>query len=72
MYGIDEILQDGLSDKDKAKVLKRVWSENAEACINQGHIESARAIYFNAINLYPQKKSFWFNAIKLEEDHGGK
>ena len=33
MYGIDEILIDGISEKEKGKVLKRVWNENAEACI---------------------------------------
>ncbi len=72
LYGIDEILVDGVSDKEKVKILKRVWNENAEACIAQGHIETARALYFNALNLHPEKKSLWFNSIKLEEDHGSK
>ena len=73
MYGVDEGLQEGtLSDKDKVKILKRVWNENAEACITQGHIETARAIYFNAVHLHPNKKSLWFNSIKLEEEHGSK
>jgi pre-mRNA-processing factor 6 len=73
-YGMDEYLE-GIAtenEKERVKTMKRVWNENAEACINRGSIETARAIYFNAINLYPMKKSLWFNAIKLEEEHGGK
>ena len=68
-YGIEEYLE-GIpedSQKERIKVLKRVWSENAEACVKQGAIETARALYFNAIKLYPTKKSLWLNAIKLEE-----
>jgi len=72
LYGIDEVLTDGISEKEKVKILKRVWNENAEACVAQGHIETARAIYFNAVNLHQQKKSLWFNSIKLEEEHGSK
>jgi len=71
-FGIDEILAPDISDKDKLKALKRVWTENAEACIGKGSFETARALYFNAIHMYPTKKSLWFNAIKLEEEHGGK
>lgn len=52
--------------------MKRIWIENAEACVNQGAIETARALYFNALHEYPMKKSLWFNAIKLEEQHGSK
>lgn len=59
-------------EKEKVKVYKRVWLENAEACIGQGAIETARAIYFNAIKLYPHKKSFWFSAINLEEQSGSR
>jgi len=33
MYGIDEILIEGITEKEKSKILKRVWTENAEACI---------------------------------------
>ena len=71
-YGIDELTVSDLSEKEKIKAMKRVWNENAEACINKGSIETARAIYFNAINIHPMKKSLWFNSIKLEEEHGGK
>ena len=52
--------------------MKRVWIENAEICVNKGSYETARALYFNAIHMHPSKKSLWFNAIKLEEEHGGK
>jgi pre-mRNA-processing factor 6 len=51
-YGIDEISTE-MSEKDKIKAMKRVWTENAEACINKGSYETARAIYFNAIHIYP-------------------
>ncbi len=63
---------DNVTDKERLKVMKRIWNENVDVCINQNAIETARAIYFNAINLYPLKKSLWFNAIKLEEEQGGK
>lgn len=69
-----EEFMEGVSDnpKEKVKVLKRIWLENADACIAQSAIECARALYFNAIKLYPHKKSFWFHAIKLEEQCGSK
>jgi hypothetical protein len=68
-YGMEEYYDhfDNNNEKEMIKVMKRVWNENAEACINQNAIETARAIYFNSIALYPLKKSLWFNAIKLEE-----
>lgn len=71
-YGIDELTVTDLSEKECIKAMKRVWNENAEVCVNKGSIETARAIYFNAINMHPMKKSLWFNAIKLEEEHVGK
>lgn len=74
-YGMEEYYDNNDSttnEKERVKVMKRVWNENAEACITQNSIETARAIYFNAIALHPLKKSLWFNAIKLEEQHGGR
>jgi len=46
--------------------------ENAEACINQGAIETARAIYYNSLVEFPKKKSLWLAAIKLEREYGNK
>ena len=70
-YGMEDYFEgEGIaevSEKEKIKTFKRVWTENAEACVAQNAIETARALYFNAIKKYPQKKSLWFNAIKLEE-----
>jgi hypothetical protein len=47
--------------------MRKIWKENAEECIRLGAIETARALYFNAIIKFPHKKSLWFNAINLEE-----
>jgi pre-mRNA-processing factor 6 len=68
-YGLEEYLEGIATDdeKEKVKVIKRVWTENAEACVEQGAFETARALYFQAIKRYPHKKSLWFNAIKFEE-----
>lgn len=73
-YGMEEYMGENATDniKEKVKVLKRVWLENVDACIAQSAIETARAIIFNAIKLYPMKKSFWFHSIKLEEQCGSK
>ena len=74
-FGMEDHLEDPLTppeSKEWVKVAKRVWTENAEACVAQNAYETARALYFNAIKIYPAKKSLWFNAIKMEEDHGGR
>lgn len=70
-FGMEDYLEVGeVSEKERGKVCKRVWTENAEACVAQGAIETGRALYFNAITKLPVKKSLWFNAIKLEETYG--
>jgi hypothetical protein len=60
--GMDEYMEGTNPENinERVKVLKRIWNENAEACIAQQAIETARALFFNAIKLYPMKKSFWF------------
>ena len=47
--------------------MRKIWKENAEDCVRQSAIETARALYFNSIKLNPSKKSLWFSAIELEE-----
>ena len=71
-YGMDELLQATMDEKEKAKTMKRIWIDNADKCIGTGAIQTARAIYSNALTKMPLKKSLWFNAIKLEEEYGSK
>lgn len=33
-------------------------------------VETARAIYAHALQVFPGKKSVWINAAKLEKEHG--
>jgi pre-mRNA-processing factor 6 len=35
-----------------------------------GAVETSRAIYFNALTLFPKKKSLWMKAIELERKCG--
>lgn len=63
------LLQD---EHEKQKQLRKIWKENADECVRQSAIETARALYFNAIKEFPLKKSLWFNAIQLEEQFGSK
>ncbi len=72
-YGMDEFIEPSTTDeREKRKQIKRVWVENAQSCLEQGAIETARALYSNALSQFQEKKSLWFNAIKLEEQYGTK
>lgn len=39
-------------------------------CLKRGMVETARAIYTSALQVFPGKKSVWINAAKLEKEHG--
>lgn len=71
-YGLDEYIEEQADEQEKKKQKKNVWVDNAEECLNRGAIETARALYFNALIEFPQKKSLWFAAIKLEREFGNK
>jgi pre-mRNA-processing factor 6 len=46
--------------------------DDAENCSKEGHIETARAIYRFASELYPNDKYIWQDASFLEKAHGTK
>ena len=41
---------------------KDTWLEDAEHCVQQGALESARAIYAHSLSIFPSKKSIWIKA----------
>jgi pre-mRNA-processing factor 6 len=50
-YGMDEFIEPSTTDeREKRKQIKRVWVENAQSCLEQGAIETARALYSNALS----------------------
>lgn len=51
---------------------KRTWKADAQACTDQGSVETARAIYKHALKVFPGKKSIWRAAARLEKMHGSR
>lgn len=48
------------------------WLEDAEIMINDGKVETARAIYAYAIQVFPNRSSLWNKAADLEKRHGSR
>lgn len=61
-----ETIELGLEDGDK----KARWMEDAQECIRRGSIQTARAIYEKALQVFPKKKSIWLSYAELERSHG--
>ena len=59
-HGLD--LDEFMNEKEKKKQTRQIWLENIDACVNQGAIETAKAIITNAITLDSGKKSLWMRA----------
>ncbi len=55
-----------MDEKEKKKQTRQIWLENVDACVNQGAIETAKALIMNAISLDSSKKSLWMRAQQLE------
>ena len=51
-----------MDEKEKKKQTRTTWLENVDACVNQGAIETAKALIMNAIALDSSKKSLWMRA----------
>ena len=47
-----------------------MWSADADACLNLGNIECARAILNHAKTVFPNREDSWLEAISLEQKHG--
>jgi pre-mRNA-processing factor 6 len=65
---VKNVLHIGVDEEDR----KRTWMDDAEACLQRvpPMLETARAIYQHAINVYPSKKSIWMAAAMMEKEHG--
>lgn len=48
-----------------------VWVEDAQACVESGHIAAARAILAYTLRAYPNEASIWKFAANLEKSYGG-
>lgn len=62
-YGLEDYVEEYADEKEKLKQVRRIWIENGDDCLKQGAIETARALYYNALFEFPKKKSLWFSAI---------
>ncbi|QQP54989.1 PremRNAprocessing factor 6like [Caligus rogercresseyi] len=63
---IKAVIGIGVEEEDQ----KHTWMEDAEACMDAGAYESARAIFSHALSIFPAKKSIWLSAAYLEREHG--
>lgn len=48
------------------------WIEDAEAMLDDGKVETARAIYAYALQVFPNRSSLWNRAADLERRHGSR
>jgi len=55
-----------VEDEDR----RDVWIEDAQSSLANGYIETARAIYSYALNVFPNKAELWRKAADLEKTHG--
>eukprot|EP00004_Rigifila_ramosa_P016167 TRINITY_DN3809_c0_g1_i1.p1 TRINITY_DN3809_c0_g1~~TRINITY_DN3809_c0_g1_i1.p1 ORF type:complete len:761 (-),score=160.81 TRINITY_DN3809_c0_g1_i1:574-2856(-) len=56
----------GVEDIDR----KVTWKDDAKKCLESGSVETARAIFAHAISVFPEKKSLYVEAARLEKQHG--
>jgi len=63
---IRHVIGQGVEEEDR----KDTWLEDAEHCVQQGALESARAIYAHSLSIFPSKKSIWIKAAYFEKSHG--
>jgi pre-mRNA-processing factor 6 len=57
----------GVEDEDKIKI----WTEDAEKCVQESCLQCARAIYARATTEYPGDERLWVQMVNLERKHGG-
>eukprot|EP00761_Pharyngomonas_kirbyi_P014791 gb/GECH01014821.1/.p1 GENE.gb/GECH01014821.1/~~gb/GECH01014821.1/.p1 ORF type:complete len:953 (+),score=335.53 gb/GECH01014821.1/:1-2859(+) len=63
---IQNTISMGLEEHD----WQHVWLEDAEQCIQNGSISTARAIYAHALSVYPKDEDLWLRVAHLERTHG--
>eukprot|EP01117_Protostelium_nocturnum_P008235 TRINITY_DN2939_c0_g1_i3.p1 TRINITY_DN2939_c0_g1~~TRINITY_DN2939_c0_g1_i3.p1 ORF type:complete len:739 (+),score=218.36 TRINITY_DN2939_c0_g1_i3:303-2519(+) len=64
---IRQVIDLNIEEEDR----KRVWVEDAEACLSRSSVETARTILEHAVTVFPGKKSLWRKLADLEKKHGG-
>ena len=65
MHGLRELAM-GVEEEDR----KRIWLEDAESYVSRGCAECARAVFTQALTVFPTKKSVWLRAAQHEKNHG--
>jgi pre-mRNA-processing factor 6 len=63
---IDNTIDYGIDEDDKEKALL----EDAVNCVNRRSMETARAIHYKLLELYPARHDMWIKAIEYEKKHG--
>jgi len=63
---IKETIGQDVEEEDR----KSTWCEDAENAVVRGSIETARAIYNHATQVFPYKKSLWLRMCHLEKRYG--
>lgn len=63
---INSTIAIGVDDEDR----KPTWINDAENYLNNGSIETSRAIYAYILKIFPGKKSVWMKAAQLEKQYG--
>ena len=61
-----ETLAIGVEEEDR----KRIWIEDAESFVSRSCPECARAVYAEALKVFPTKKSVWLKAALHEKKYG--
>eukprot|EP00727_Mastigamoeba_balamuthi_P007956 m51a1_g3781 putative pre-mrna-processing factor 6 (965) ;mRNA; r:158147-161220 len=56
----------GVEDNER----KKQWKEDAELSLSVGCVVTARALYVQALIVFPGKKSLWLGLAQLEKQHG--
>ena len=65
---IKAVIGVGVDEEDR----RDTWMEDADSCINQKAFECARAIFAQALEEFPNKKSIWMRAAYFEKNHGSR
>jgi len=56
----------GVEDEDR----REAWTQDAASWLRKGYIVVARSIYVHMLETFPNKWKIWWNAAKLERQHG--
>ncbi|KAK8792789.1 hypothetical protein WA158_004953 [Blastocystis sp. Blastoise] len=63
---IKNVLDIGVEKQDRS----RTWLADASNCVNNGSIETARAIYAYTLGVFPDREDIWLKSTELEEKYG--